>query len=184
MRLKLDETFDEQPMPDLDSEALDFRVVRACSPDHPAGSRNAPPGNGSPGTQGTHRGRGPSLRPGARAPLLRRLDPGRTVSWHRPEPYPRPREIHSHPVRAIEEAIAFVQKHGLHGAEMAPCAVASAGPCRPWRSAKPSSTRSRTPTTRSIDSVETLALHQKKSLRVNLVNPTLAQDFSLLGLAG
>src|SRR5206468_11211615 len=27
-------------------------------------------------------------------------------------------DIHSHPVQAVEEAIAFVQKHALHGAEI------------------------------------------------------------------
>jgi ATP-dependent DNA helicase RecG len=45
-------------------------------------------------------------------------------------------EIRAHSIRAVEEAIAFVEKHALHGADIAVSDVASAGAFRQLRSAR------------------------------------------------
>ncbi len=116
------ETFDEQPMPDLDSEVLDFRAAsESFAPVRRIGRRDLE-----------------SLRlvtdyHGHKVPTVGGvLLFGRDRERHFPDAWiqagrfrgtDRSRildrtEIRSHPVRAIEEAIAFVQKHGLHGAEI------------------------------------------------------------------
>jgi predicted HTH transcriptional regulator len=121
-RIGRGEAFDEQPMPDLDSEALDFRV---------ASESFAP-------VRRLRRGDLETLRlvtdhQGRKVPTVGGvLLFGRDRERHFPDAWiqagrfrdtDRSRildrvEIRSHPVRAIEEAIAFVQKHGLHGAQI------------------------------------------------------------------
>jgi predicted HTH transcriptional regulator len=118
------EGFDEQPMPDLDSEALDFRAasesfakVRKLErrdletlrlvTDH---QRRKVPTVGGMILFGKDRGR---RFPDAwiQAGRFRGTDKSRIVDRA---------EIHALPVRAIEETIAFVHKHTLHGAEIGP----------------------------------------------------------------
>jgi predicted HTH transcriptional regulator len=114
--------FDEQPMPDLDSEALDFR---AASESFAPVRRIARRDLATLRLVTDHQGR---KVPTAGGVILF----GRDRERHFPDAWiqagrfrgtDRSRihdriEIRSHPVRAIEEAIAFVQKHGLHGAEI------------------------------------------------------------------
>ncbi len=116
------EAFDEQPMPGLDSEALDFRAASESF----ASVRKL--GRGDFETLRlvtTHQGRkvptvGGMLLFGQdrerhfpdawiQAGRFRGTDKSRIIDRA---------EIHSLPVRAIEEAIAFVQKHALRGAEI------------------------------------------------------------------
>ena len=116
------EAFDEQPMPGLDSEALDFRAasesfasvrrlgradletLRLVTADH---GRKVPTVGGML-LFGLDRER---HFPDAwiQAGRFRGTDKSRIDDRA---------EIRSLPVRAIEEAIAFVQKHALHGAEI------------------------------------------------------------------
>ncbi len=116
------EAFDEQPMPELDSEALDFRA---------ASESFAPVRKLSRTDLETlrlvtvHQGR---KVPTVGGMLLFGRDRGR----HFPDAWIQAGrfqgtdrshfvdrvEIHSFPACAIEEAIAFVQKHALHGAEI------------------------------------------------------------------
>jgi predicted HTH transcriptional regulator len=114
--------FDEQPMPDLDSEALDFR---AASESFAPVRRIARRDLATLRLVTDHQGR---KVPTAGGVILF----GRDRERHFPDAWiqagrfrgtDRSRihdriEIRSQPVRAIEEAIAFVQKHGLHGAEI------------------------------------------------------------------
>jgi len=116
------EAFDEQPMPDLDSESLDFRAAsESFAPVRKIARRDLE----TLRLVTHHQGR---KVPTVGGVLLF----GREREHHFPDAWvqtgrfrgtDRSRildraEIRSHPVRAIEEAIAFVQKHGLHGAEI------------------------------------------------------------------
>ncbi len=116
------EAFDEQPMPDLDSEALDFRAASESF----AFVRKL-------GRSDLETLRLVTRHQGRKVPTVGGvLLFGRERERHFPDAWiqagrfrgtDRSRildraEIRSHPVRAIEEAIAFVQKHGLHGAEI------------------------------------------------------------------
>ena len=116
------EGFDEQPMPGLDSEAIDFR----------AASESFAPvrklGRGDLETMRlvtSHQGR---RVPTVGGMILFGTDrerhfpdawiqAGRFAGSDKARILDRA-EIHSLPVRAVEEAIAFVQKHSLHGAEI------------------------------------------------------------------
>lgn len=116
------EAFDEQPMPDLDSEVLDFRAAsESFAPVRRIGRRDLEilrlvtdyhgrkvPTVGGVLLFGRDRER---HFPDAwiQAGRFRGTDRSRILDRT---------EIRSHPVRAIEEAIAFVEKHGLHGAEI------------------------------------------------------------------
>lgn len=121
-RVARGETFDEQPMPDLDSEALDFR---AASESFEA-------------VRPLHRGDLETLRlltdyQGRRVPtaggvLLFGVDrerhfpdawiqAGRFAGGNKTRIVDRA-ELRSHLPRAIEEAIGFIEKHSLHGAEI------------------------------------------------------------------
>lgn len=116
------EAFDEQPMPDLDSEALDFRAAsESFAPVRRIARRDLE----TLRLVTDHQGR---KVPTVGGVLLF----GRERERHFPDAWiqagrfrgtDRSRildrtEIRSHPVRAIEETIAFVQKHQLHGAEI------------------------------------------------------------------
>ncbi|MDR7543022.1 MAG: helix-turn-helix domain-containing protein [Armatimonadota bacterium] len=122
LRFARGETFDEQPMPDLDPEALDFRAAsESFAPVREIRRRDLE----TLRLVTHHQGR---KVPTVGGVLLF----GRDRECHFPDAWiqagrfrgtDRSRiddriEIRSHPVRAIEEAIAFVQKHGLHGAEI------------------------------------------------------------------
>ncbi|MEP7310687.1 MAG: helix-turn-helix domain-containing protein [Acidobacteriota bacterium] len=118
------ESYDEQPMPELDSEALDFR----------AASESFAP------IRRLRRSDLESLRlltshQGKRVPTVGGvLLFGKDRARHFPDAWiqagrfqgkDRSRitdriAIHAPLVRAVEEAIAFVQKHALHGAEIGP----------------------------------------------------------------
>lgn len=116
------ETFDEQPMPDLDSEALDFRAasesftpLRAIDRRHLETLRITV----------RHQGR---VVPTIGGLLLF----GRERERHFPDAWIQAgrfggtdksrirdrAEIRSLPLQAVEEAVAFIEKHGLHGAEI------------------------------------------------------------------
>lgn len=116
------EAFDEQPLPDLDSEALDFRAAsESFAPVRRIARRDLETLRLVTGHQGRKVptvggillfGRGRERHfPDAwvQAGRFRGEDRGRILDRA---------EIRSHPVRAIEESIAFVQKHSLHGAEI------------------------------------------------------------------
>jgi len=116
------ETYDEQAIPELDSEALDFRAAsESFAPLRKLRRADLE----TLRLVTTHQGR--------RVPTVGgMLLFGKDRERHFPDAWiqagrfrgtDRSRildrtEIRSHPVRAIEEAIAFVQKHGLHGAEI------------------------------------------------------------------
>ena len=116
------EAYDEQPMPELDSEALDFRAAsESFAPIRKLRRADLE----SLRLVAVHQGRsvptigGLLLFGGERekhfpdawiqAGRFRGTDKSRIADGA---------EIHSFPVPAIEEAIAFVQKHSLHGAEI------------------------------------------------------------------
>jgi len=116
------EAFDEQPMPGLDSEALDFRAASESF----ARVRRL-------GRADLETLRFVTAEQGRKVPtvggmLLFGLDrerhfPDAWIQAGRFRGTDKSRiddhaEIRSLPVRAIEEAIAFVQKHALHGAEI------------------------------------------------------------------
>jgi predicted HTH transcriptional regulator len=118
------EGFDEQPMPGLDSEDLDFR---AASESFAAVRKLARRDLETLRLVTKHQGRDvPTVggmllfgQPAARA----RHFPDAWIQAGRFQGSNRSRiidhtEIRSLPARAIEEAIAFVQKHTLHGAEI------------------------------------------------------------------
>lgn len=118
------EGFDEQPMPGLDSEALDFRAASELFAPH----------------RKLVRGDLETLRlitnhQGRKVPTVggmilfgkerERHFPDAWIQAGRFEGIDKSQiidrtEIRSLPVRAVEEAIAFVQKHALHGAEIGP----------------------------------------------------------------
>jgi predicted HTH transcriptional regulator len=116
------EVFDEQPMPDLDSEALDFRAASESFAGHRKLARRD---LATLRLVTEHQGR---KVPTVGGMLLF----GRDRDRHFPDAWiqagrfgggDRSRiidraEFRSFPVRAIEEAIAFVEKHSLHGAEI------------------------------------------------------------------
>ena len=116
------EGFDEQPMPGLDSEALDFR---AASESFAAFRKLARRDLETLRLVTDHQGR---KVPTVGGMILFGTDRER----HFPDAWIQAGrfqgtdkslivdrvEIRSMPVRAIEEAIAFVQKHALHGAEI------------------------------------------------------------------
>ena len=116
------ETYDEQPMPELDSEVIDFR----------AASESFAPIRKFRQTDletlrliTTYQGRkvptvGGVLLFGEKRELFfpdAWIQAGRFVGTDKSRIADR-LELHSIPVRTIEEAIAFVQKHSLHGAEI------------------------------------------------------------------
>jgi ATP-dependent DNA helicase RecG len=116
------EAFDEQPMPGLDSEALDFR---AASESFSAIRKLARRDLESLRLVTDHQGR--------RVPTLGGLLLfGRDREQYFPDAWLQAGrfagtdksrimdavEIRSHPVRAIEDTIAFVEKHLLHGAQI------------------------------------------------------------------
>ena len=118
------EGFDEQPMPGLDSEALDFR---AASESFAAVRKLARRDLETLRLVTEHQGR---KVPTVGGMILfgkerERHFPDAWIQAGRFEGTTKSRivdgvEIRSLPVRAIEEAIAFVQKHTLHGAEIGP----------------------------------------------------------------
>lgn len=116
------EAFDEQPMPGLDSEALDFRVA---SESFSAVRKLARRDLESLRLVTHHQGRS--------VPTLGGLILfGRDRERYFPDAWLQAgrfagidkscivdsAEIRSHPIRALEEAVAFVEKHMLHGAEI------------------------------------------------------------------
>lgn len=116
------EAFDEQPMPGFDSEALDFRPAsESFAPVRKLARRDLETLRLVTGHQGRK-------VPTVGGILLF----GRERERHFPDAWVQAGrfrvddhsrildriEIRSHPARAAEEAIAFVQKHLLHGAEI------------------------------------------------------------------
>jgi ATP-dependent DNA helicase RecG len=116
------EAFDEQPMPGLDSEALDFR---AASESFSAVRKLARRDLESLRLVTDHQGRAvPTLgglllfgRDRERYFPDAWLQAGRFAGTDKSRIVDAV-EIRSYPVRAIEEAVAFVEKHLLHGAEI------------------------------------------------------------------
>lgn len=121
-RFSRGETFDEQPMPGLDSEALDFRAASESF----AGLRKL-------ARRDLDTLRLVTDHQGSKVPTVGgMLLFGRDRDRHFPDAWiqvgrfaggDRSRildrvEIRSLPVRAVEEAIAFVEKHSLRGAEI------------------------------------------------------------------
>jgi predicted HTH transcriptional regulator len=118
------EAYDEQPMPELDSEAVDFRVA---SESFAPTRRLRPTDLETLHLVTTHQGRtvptvGGVLLFGAdreryfpdawiQAGRFRGMDKSRIIDHV---------EIHSPPLRAVEEAINFVHKHLHHGATIGP----------------------------------------------------------------
>ena len=118
------EAFDEQPMPELDSEALHFRAAsESFAPVRKLGRADLE----TLRLLTVHQGR---KVPTVGGMLLFGQDrerhfPDAWIQAGRFQGTDKSRitdraEIHSFPTRAIEEAIAFVQKHALHGAEIGP----------------------------------------------------------------
>jgi ATP-dependent DNA helicase RecG len=116
------EAFDEQPMPGLDSEALDFRAAsESFAPVRTLSRRDLE----TLRLLTAHQGR---LVPTIGGILLfgknrEREFPDAWIQAGRFAGHDRSRiidhvEIHALPVRAVEEAIAFVTKHSVHGAEI------------------------------------------------------------------
>lgn len=116
------ETFDEQPIPGLNSEDLDFRAAsESFAPVRKIGRRDLETLRLVTGHQGRQ-------VPTVGGMLLFGQDrarhfPDAWIQAGRFEGGDKSRivdraEIRSLPVRAIEDAIAFVQKHALHGAEI------------------------------------------------------------------
>jgi ATP-dependent DNA helicase RecG len=116
------ESYDEQPMPDLDSEALDFGAAsESFAPIRRIDRRDLETVHLVTDYQGRK-------VPTVGGVLLfghdrERHFPDAWIQTGRFEGTDRSRiidhaEIRSHPVRAIDGAIAFVQKHALHGAEI------------------------------------------------------------------
>ncbi len=116
------ESFDEQPMPELDSEALDLRAASESLAGHrKLVRRDLATLRLMPGHQGRK-------MPTVGGVLLfgrdrRRHFPDASIEAGRFGGRDKSRiidrtEIRSLPAHAIEEAIAFVEKHSLHGAEI------------------------------------------------------------------
>lgn len=121
-RFSRGEAFDEQPMPDLDSEALDFRAASESFAGHRKLARRD---LATLRLVTEHQGRNVPTVGGV---LLFGIDRERHFpdAWIQAGRFggdDRSRiidgaEFRSLPVRAIEEAIAFIEKHSLHGAEI------------------------------------------------------------------
>jgi ATP-dependent DNA helicase RecG len=121
-RVARGETFDEQPMPDLDSEAVDFRAAsESFAPLRPLQRRDLDTLRLLTNYQGRK-------VPTVGGVLLFGVDreryfpdawiqAGRFAGSDKSQILDRA-ELRLHPVRAIEEAIAFIEKHSLHGAEI------------------------------------------------------------------
>ncbi len=118
------EAFDEQPMPGLDSEVLDFRAAsESFAPVRKLARRDLATSR----LVTDHQGR---KVPTVGGMILFGTDrerhfPAAWIQAGRFDGADRSRiidrtEIRSFPVRAVEEAIAFVHKHTLHGAEIGP----------------------------------------------------------------
>ena len=118
------EGFDEQPMPGLDSEALDFRAAsESFAPVRKLARRDLE----TLRLVADHQGR---KVPTVGGMLLfgqerERHFPDAWIQAGRFQGADRSRivdraEIRALPVRAIEEVIAFIRKHSLHGAEIGP----------------------------------------------------------------
>lgn len=118
------EAYDEQPMPGLDSEAVDFRVAsESFAPIRRLRKADLQ----TLRLVSTYQGR---LVPTVGGVLLfsevrEQHFPDAWIQAGRFQGIDKSRiadraEIHSPPVRAVEEAIAFVEKHALHGAEIGP----------------------------------------------------------------
>jgi predicted HTH transcriptional regulator len=116
------EGFDEQPMPGLDSEALDFRAAsESFAPSRKLARRDLE----TLRLVTEHQGRKVPTVGGMILFGKERerhfpdawIQAGRFAGADRSHIADR-NEIRSLPVRAVEEAIAFVQKHALHGAEI------------------------------------------------------------------
>jgi predicted HTH transcriptional regulator len=116
------ESFDEQPMPGLDSEALDFRVASELfAPSRRLDRRHLQ----TLRLTVTHQGR---VVPTVGGVLLfgqdrQRHFPDAWIQAGRFEGTDKSRildrsEIRSLPIRAIDEAIAFIEKHSVRGAEI------------------------------------------------------------------
>ncbi len=118
------ETFDEQPMPGLGSEAVDFR---AASESFARIRKLARRDLEILRLVTSHQGR---LVPTVGGMILfgeerERHFPDAWIQVGRFDGMDRSRildraEIHAHPARAVEDALAFVEKHALHGAEIGP----------------------------------------------------------------
>jgi len=121
-RVARGETFDEQPMPDLDSEALDFRAAsESFASEHELRERDLETLRLLTEYQGRK-------VPTVGGVLLFGVDrerhfpdawiqAGRFAGTDKSRILDRT-EFRSHPPRAIEEAIAFIEKHSMHGAEI------------------------------------------------------------------
>ena len=118
------EGFDEQPMPGLDSEALDFR---AASESFAAVRKLARRDLETLRLITDHQGRKVPTVGGMILFGTERerhfpdawIQAGRFAGTDRSRIVDRA-EIRSAPVRAVEDTIAFIQKHALHGAEIGP----------------------------------------------------------------
>jgi len=116
------EAFDEQPMPDLDSEALDFRAASESFADvRKLARRDLETLRLVTGHQGR---KVPTVggmilfgRDRERHFPDAWIQVGRFAGTDKSRIVDRA-EIHAFPVRAIEETIAFVHKHTLHGAKI------------------------------------------------------------------
>ena len=116
------ETFDEQPMPGLNSEDLDFRAAsESFAPVRKIGRRDLETLRLVTGHQGrqvpTVGGMLLFGQDRARHFPDAWIQAGRFAGGDKSRIVDRT-EIRSFPVRAIEDAIAFVQKHALHGTEI------------------------------------------------------------------
>ena len=118
------EAYDEQPMPGLDSEAIDFRAASESFADVRKLAR-----------QDLETLRLVTDHQGRKVPTVGgMLLFGKDRERHFPDAWIQAgrfgsvdksrivdrAEIHSLPVRAVHEAVAFVHKHSLHGAEIGP----------------------------------------------------------------
>jgi len=123
-RFSRGEAFDEQPMPGFDSEALDFRAAsESFAPVRALSRRDLE----TLRLLTVHQGR---QVPTVGGVLLFGRDrerefPDAWIQAGRFAGRDKSRivdhvEIHSLPVRAVEEAIAFITKHSVHGAEIGP----------------------------------------------------------------
>ena len=118
------EAFDEQPLPELNSEAVDFRVAsESFAPIRKLRQKDLE----TLRLVTTHQGR---MVPTVGGILLfgtdrERVFPDAWIQAGRFDGTTKSRifdqtEIHSNPLQAVEDAIAFVQKHSLHGAAIGP----------------------------------------------------------------
>jgi predicted HTH transcriptional regulator len=139
-RFSRGEGFDEQPLPGLGSEAIDFRAAsESFALFHALRRRDLE----TLRLVGDHQGK---TVPSVGGMILFGHDRERhfPYAWIQAGRFAGSDknrildriEIHSHPVQAVETAIAFVQKHSWHGASVQ-CAAPTAGICRQKRCARP-----------------------------------------------